>query len=109
MTIQAYAATMTLSFHDTAPGGPYRRAFCPDDGGEWLVWRLSAAEMEALRAPRSVVRDWLIFLGPKGETRRLASFPADWPTISDAELAELAEKATSFGDVSDSLERQQDD
>jgi hypothetical protein len=82
--------------YSEAAGGPYRR-FSHHER-EWLVWRLSADEVEALQAPATIVRDWLIFLGPNGETLRLATFPANWSQMSETELSALAAAATRFGD-----------
>jgi hypothetical protein len=80
---------------DATPRGPYRR-FADGDGGHWLVWRISEAEVEELREAPSLGRAWLIFLGPNGETRRLAPAPTNWRRITDAELYELVRTAAPF-------------
>ena len=90
-----FHAEMPETTSNTAPRGPYRQ-FTDPDGGEWLVWRLSESDVEELREPSSLGRTWLIFLGPDGETRRLAPAPTNWRRLKGAELYELAQSATPF-------------
>ena len=80
---------------DATPRPPYRR-FSDPDGGDWLVWRLSDGDVEAIREPPSLGRAWLVFLGPNGETKRLAPAPTNWRRLTDADLLALAEHATPF-------------
>ena len=80
---------------DATPRGPYRR-FSDPEGGDWLVWRLSEADVEEVREAPSLGRAWLIFLGPNGETRRLAPAPTKWRRMTDGELYALVRIATPF-------------
>lgn len=80
---------------DATPRGPYRQ-FTDDAGRHWLVWHLAEDTVEEIREASSASRAWLIFLGPNGETRRLAPVPPKWRKMKDAQLSELAERATEF-------------
>jgi hypothetical protein len=83
---------------DATPRGPYRR-FGDPDGRHWLVWRISEADVEEIREWPSLGSAWLIFLGPSGETRRLAPVPTTWRRLTDTELHALARDATIFSGV----------
>jgi hypothetical protein len=63
---------------------------------EWLVWRISEDAVAELREHPSLAREWLIFLGPDGETRRCAPVPDHWQRLGDRELETLARQATAF-------------
>ena len=52
--------------------------------------------VEELREPSSLGRAWLIFLGPDGQTRRLAPAPHNWRRLQAPELYALAQAATPF-------------
>src|SRR5215471_10244727 len=80
---------------DATPRGPYRQ-FTDHDGNEWLVWQISEDAVDHLREAPSLGRAWLIFLGPNGETRRLAPVPANWRALEDGRLSELAVAAIRF-------------
>jgi len=86
---------MTEAGSSATPRGPYKR-FTGPDGREWLVWRLSEADVQEIREPSSLSRPWLVFLAPDGETRRLAPLPPRWQRLSDAELFTLAQRAKPF-------------
>jgi hypothetical protein len=77
---------------DVTPREPYRRFTAPD-GREWLVSRMSADAVDHIREAPSLGRAWLIFLGPDGETRRLAPVPTKWRRMKDDQLFELAQTA----------------
>jgi hypothetical protein len=80
---------------DATPREPYRR-FTAADGRDWMVWRLAEDCVEELREASSVRRAWLIFLGPDGETRRLAPVPQKWRRMKDPQLASLVSDAKPF-------------
>ena len=80
---------------DATPREPYR-TFTHADGCEWMVWRLSEEYVDELREASSLSRAWLIFLGPNGETRRLAPVPERWRRMKDAQLSALAAEAKPF-------------
>ena len=77
------------------PRGPYRH-FTDYDGNEWLVWQIAQDAVDQIREAPSLGRAWLIFLGPGGETRRLAPVPAGWRALDDAQLQALATTAIPF-------------
>ena len=83
------------STFDATPRGPFR-TFTDDVGREWLVWHLAEDVVEELREASSVRRAWLIFLGPNGETRRLAPVLPKWRRMKDQQLYELAQRASDF-------------
>jgi len=80
---------------EAEPREPYRR-FTDERGGDWLVWRLSEEDVAEIREAASIEQAWLVFLGPDGETRRLAPVPYDWRRMRDAQLSSLAARATPF-------------
>jgi hypothetical protein len=80
---------------DATPRGPYRR-FTAHTGADWLVWHISEDTVEGLRQAGWSDREWLVFLGPGGETKRLARVPSRWKRLSDEDLYALAEIATPF-------------
>jgi hypothetical protein len=80
---------------DATPRGAYR-SFTAHDGRCWLVWHISELTVEGLRDAGWSDRAWLVFLGPTGETRRLAPVPDRWRRFTDAELYTLVEAATPF-------------
>jgi len=86
---------MSDTIADATPRGPYRQ-FTDDDGNEWLVWQISQDAVDHLRESPSLGRAWLIFLGPGGETRRIAPVPASWRVLEDSRLRELALAAIPF-------------
>lgn len=86
---------MTEPSSSATPRGSYKR-FTDPDGREWLVWRISEADVEEIREPSSLARPWLVFLGPNGETRRLAPVPPRWRRFDDEELFALAQRAKPF-------------
>ena len=86
---------MSDTIPDATPRGPYR-LFSDHDGSEWLVWQISEDAVDQIREAPSLGRAWLIFLGPGGETRRVAPVPARWRVLADHELRELALTATPF-------------
>ena len=92
--------TMTDTQPDATPREPYRR-FTSEDGQHWMVWFLAEDAVGELREAPSIKRAWLIFLGPNGETRRLAPVPAKWRRMKDGQLYELAQRATAFTARSD--------
>ena len=65
-------------------------------GGEWLVWRISEDVVEELREARSLGGAWLVFLGPGGQTRRLAPIPKGWKKMKDGQLYALAQATKPF-------------
>ena len=77
------------------PRGTYRH-FTDHDGNEWLVWQIARDAVDHIREAPSLGRAWLIFLGPGGETRRLAPVPTDWHALDDAQLHALAIRAIPF-------------
>lgn len=86
---------LTEPLLDATPREPYR-TFTDGDGRDWMVWRLAEDYVEELREASSLRRAWLIFLGPNGETRRLAPVPAKWRKMKDGQLAALARGAKPF-------------
>jgi len=86
---------MTDSTLGATPREPFRR-FSDPDGGDWLVWRIGEDVVGHLREAPSVETAWLIFLGPEGETRRLAPVPRQWRRMQDAELHALALAASPW-------------
>lgn len=86
---------MRHTIPDATPRGPYRQ-FSDDDGNEWLVWQISVDAVDDIREAPSLGRAWLIFLGPSGETRRLAPAPAGWRALQDGQLHQLSLTATPF-------------
>lgn len=60
------------------------------------MWYLSEDTVEGLRDDGWSDRAWLVFLGPKGQTRRLAPVPDGWRRLTDDELHALAEVAKPF-------------
>ncbi|HKW49701.1 MAG TPA: hypothetical protein VJN70_19745, partial [Gemmatimonadaceae bacterium] len=86
---------MTYTIPDATPRGPYRQ-FTDHDGNEWLVWQISEDAVDQIREAPSLGRAWLIFLGPAGETRRLAPVPTRWRALADDQLRGLALAAVPF-------------
>ena len=86
---------MSDTIPDATPRGPYRQ-FTDRDGNEWLVWQISEDAVDHIREAPSLGRAWLIFLGPGGETRRVAPAPARWRVLEDKLLRELALTAIPF-------------
>lgn len=80
---------------DATPREPYR-TFSDADGRDWMVWRLSEEYVEEIREASSIRRAWLVFLGPNGETRRLAPVPEKWRRMKDAQLTSLMRTAKPF-------------
>lgn len=92
------------------------RQFSDRDGRSWDVWEVIpqfaerretqtvvAHDRRATNKPRSSLpvemkEGWLTFECPT-ERRRLAPAPVGWELLSDRELAELVERATSVGTV----------
>lgn len=79
---------------DATPRGAYR-TFIAQDGCSWLVWRVSENTVEGLRKGGWSNRAWLVFLGPRGETKRTPA-PNPWRRLSDHELGSLADVAVPF-------------
>ena len=86
---------MSDTIPDAMPRGPYRQ-FTDGDGNDWLVWRISEDAVDQLREAPSLGRAWLIFLGPGGETRRIAPVPPGWRVLEDDQLRDLAMTAIPF-------------
>lgn len=80
---------------DATPRGPYR-LFTDRDNRPWLVWKISSEAVDVMRERSSSECEWLMFLGPDGETRRVDPVPAAWPRMSTEELRALVLLAAPF-------------
>ena len=95
---------MSDTISHATPRGPYRQ-FTDDNGNDWLVWQISEDAVDHIRESPSLGRAWLIFLGPDGDTRRLAPFPTHWRVLEDEQLRALAMTALPFISRSEPLRR----
>ncbi|GAC1652263.1 MAG: hypothetical protein NVS4B3_14250 [Gemmatimonadaceae bacterium] len=66
-------------------------------GAQWEVRELQSPGLKGMAPSRMSLPDfrdgWLLFAAESGERRRLAPFPDNWRTLSERELASLAERA----------------
>jgi hypothetical protein len=63
---------------------PLTRIFVDENGVEWEVLEVSAADVPAARGERC-----LIFRSP-GAVRRVWNYPRSWPSMSAPELVDLS-------------------
>jgi hypothetical protein len=91
---------MTDESPSDQPHNPYR-SFTDSSGAQWLVWKVAEADVSEIRGrgaadSPSLGKAWLVFLSMSGETRRITPVPAEWRSLSDAELDALVRDAKPF-------------
>ena len=92
---------MTAESPRDQPHNAYR-SFTDAKGAQWLVWKVAEADVKEIRGRAGIAdspslgKAWLVFLSMTGETRRITPVPAEWRSLSDAELDALLGEAKPF-------------